>query len=184
VHTKAVEGLLEEGVLAEGGLPAEAFAPVGAGEEAGGEGHRVDEGEGGLVGREQEQFLPEEFLDPPEVGALAGEGIPMNLTEGRKPRAVVPLEEEVDGLVGVHPEEFAHDLDGEHLCVGELGGGAALTDAASLESVVYEAEDRDDEGAKIHERRAPLRRLVWSLPSVRRSPLRFKPSRKLAHGVS
>ena len=34
MHPKAVEGLLEEGVLAEGGLPAESTAAVGAGEEA------------------------------------------------------------------------------------------------------------------------------------------------------
>ena len=34
VDAEAVEGLLEEGILAEGGLPPEAFAPVGAGEQA------------------------------------------------------------------------------------------------------------------------------------------------------
>ena len=50
--------------------------------------------------------------------------------------------------------------------------------------VVDEAENRDDEGAKIHERRPPLRRSLWSLPSVGRSPLWFKPSKKLAHGVN
>jgi hypothetical protein len=108
----------------------------------------------------------------------------VDLTERREPLCVVPSEEEVDGLVGVHPEELSDDLDGEHFRVRELGGGTALTDTPSFEPIVYEAEDADDEGAKIHERRPPLRRSVWSLPSVGRSSLWFKPSMKLAHGVS
>src|SRR5215208_3556337 len=184
VHPEAVEGLFEERVLSESRLSAEAFAPVGAGEEARGKGHRVDESEGRVVGDEEKQFLPEALLNLPEVGRLPGEGGPMDLTKGGEPLAIVPLEEEVDTRVGVHPEELSDDLDGEYLDVGELWGGAALTDAASLESVVDEAEDRDDEGAKIHERRPPLRRSVWALPSVGRSSIWIKSSRKLAHGVS
>jgi hypothetical protein len=35
VHEKAIEGLLQEGVLAEGGLTAKASAAVGSGEQAG-----------------------------------------------------------------------------------------------------------------------------------------------------
>jgi hypothetical protein len=108
----------------------------------------------------------------------------MGPAEGREPLGVVPLEEEADALVGVEPEELPDDLDGEDLGVGELGGRAAPTDATSFEPVVHEAEDGPDEGAKIHKRRPPLRRSVWSLPSVRRSSLRFKPLRKLAYGVS
>jgi hypothetical protein len=66
-----------------------------------------------------------------------------------------------------------------------LGGGAALAQGfAVFEPVVHQTEDRDDEGAKIHQRRPPFRWLVWSLPSVGRSSLWFKPSKKHAHGVS
>ena len=82
----------------------------------------------------------------------------MGPAEGREPLGVVPLEEEADALVGVEPEELSDDLDGEDLGVGELGGRPALADAASLEPIVYEAEDGHDEGAKIQERRPPLRR--------------------------
>jgi hypothetical protein len=108
----------------------------------------------------------------------------MDPAEGGEPSAVVPLEEEADAFVGVHAEELSDDLDGKDLGIGELRGRAALADAVSLEPVVDEAEDGNDESAKIHERRPPLGRLVWSLPSVGRSSLWFKLSRKLAHGVS
>jgi len=57
------EGLLEEGVLAEGRLTAKALAPVGAGEEARWKRHRVDERERGVVRSEEEQLLPEVLLD-------------------------------------------------------------------------------------------------------------------------
>ncbi len=40
---------------------------------------------------------------------------------------------------------------GEDLGAGELGGRSTLANAASFEPVVDEAEDADDEGAKIHE---------------------------------
>ena len=89
-----------------------------------------------------------------------------------------------DRLVSVHAEKLSDDLDGDSLRVGKLGGRTALANTAALEPVVYEAEDGDDEGAKIHERRPPLRRLVWSLPSVGRPSLWFKSSKKLAHRVS
>jgi hypothetical protein len=59
VHSETVEGLSEEGVLAEGGLPAESTAAVGASEEARWQGQRVADGEGGVVGSEAEKLLPE-----------------------------------------------------------------------------------------------------------------------------
>jgi hypothetical protein len=61
------------------------------------------------------------------------------------------VSEEFDILV--HAEELAHDLDGEDFGVGELWGGAALAQwSPVLNSVVYEAEDGHDEGAKIHKK--------------------------------
>jgi hypothetical protein len=87
--------------------------------------------------------------------------------------------------VFVYSQKLADDLDGEDLRVAQRGGRSAPSEMTEvLEMVVYEAEDGYDEGAKIHERRPPLRRSVWSLPSVGRSSLWFKPSMKLAHGVS
>src|SRR5919107_6222654 len=54
VHPEAVEGLPDERVRAESGLPAEAPAAVGTGEEAPRrQGHRVAEREDGVVGSER-----------------------------------------------------------------------------------------------------------------------------------
>jgi hypothetical protein len=81
-----------------------------------------------------------------------------------------------DSLVGVHTEELSDDLNGEDLGVGELGSWAALSNTATLEPVVDEAQDGNDEGAKIHEREdllyasvglvATERREVFSLAQV------------------
>jgi hypothetical protein len=146
--------------------------------------HGVAQGEGWVVGSERQKLLPEAFLDLPEVCCLPREGGAMDFAECGEPLAVVPSEVAVDGLVGVEAEELAYDLDGEDLGVGKLRDGAALADTPSFEPIVYQAEDGDNEGAKIHERRPPLRWLVWSLPSVGRSSLWFKLSKKHAHGVS
>ena len=163
VHPEAVEGLLEQHVFAESCLAAKAFAPVGAGEEAYRQGHRVHQREGRLVGGEREELLPEALLELPEVGRLPREsGPPMHLAEGGEPFAVVAAKEEVDVLVGVETKELSDDLDGEDLRVGELGGGSTASDALPLEPVVDEAEDGYDEGAKIHERRPPC---CWVLLS-------------------
>jgi hypothetical protein len=101
VHPEAVEGLLQEGVLAEGGLPPEAFAAVGAGEQASRQGHRVAKREGGVVRGPSEELLPEALLDLPEVGRLPSEGGAMDLAERGEPLGVVPPEVAADGLVGV-----------------------------------------------------------------------------------
>jgi hypothetical protein len=67
VHPEAVEeGLLEERVLAKGGLAAEARATIGSGEAARRQGHGVAKGEGGIVRSIGEELLPNVLLDPPE----------------------------------------------------------------------------------------------------------------------
>jgi hypothetical protein len=96
--------------------------------------------------------LPEALLDLPEVCGLPGEGGAVYLLECGEPFTIVTAEEAVEVLVGIEPEELPDDLYGEHLSVGELGAGTALANAASLESVVYEAEDGNDEGVKIQEK--------------------------------
>ncbi len=63
VHPEAVEGLLEEDVLAESGFSFEARAAVGAGEQTRRQGKRVCQGEGGVVRSLSQEFLPEEFLE-------------------------------------------------------------------------------------------------------------------------
>jgi len=64
MHPEAVEGLLEEGVFAESRLSLEALATVGSGEQARRQGHRVADGEGGGVVRDEcHQILPEVLLD-------------------------------------------------------------------------------------------------------------------------
>jgi hypothetical protein len=47
----------------------------------------------------------------------------------------------------VYPQELTDDHDGDDLRVKERRGGAACSKAPEvLDVVVYEAEDRDDEG--------------------------------------
>ncbi len=109
----------------------------------------------------------------------------MHPPQVREEVGVVAPEVRKELCIFVKPQELADDLDGEDFRVEERRSRSAPSEASEiLESVVYEAEDDNDEGAKIHERRPPLRRWVWSLPSVGRSSLWFKPSMKLAHGVS
>jgi hypothetical protein len=157
MHPEAVEGLFEEDVFAERGLSPESTAAVGTSKQASRQGHRVADGEASIVRNEREEFLPEALLYLPKVGSLPGEGSSMYLAEGREPCTVVPLEEEVDALVGVEPQELANHFDGKNFRVGKLRRRAALADALSFEPLVDEAEDGDDEGAKIHERGPPLR---------------------------
>ena len=101
VYSKAVEGLLQESILAEGRLPAKAPAAVGTSEQAHRKRHRIHECEGRVVRSESEEFLPEVFLEHPEVGRLPSEGGAMHFTEGWEPFDIVAAEEEVDVLVGV-----------------------------------------------------------------------------------
>jgi hypothetical protein len=117
VDPEAVEGLLEEGVFAESGLPLKARAAIGAGKQASWQGHRIADGEGRVVGCKRKELLPEELFDLPEVGRLPGEGGAMNLTECRKPLAVVMPEVAEDSLIGVEPQELADKFDSEDLSV-------------------------------------------------------------------
>lgn len=84
----------------------------------------------------------------------------MHFAEGREPLAVMSPEVAKDRLVGVEPQEFPYDLDGEDLCVGELWSGTALANATILDLLVHEAEESDDEGVKIHAGRPPFRSVL------------------------
>ena len=187
MHPEAVESLPEKSVLAEGSFSLEAFTAVSTGEQTRWQGHRIHEREGRVVGSESEEFLPETLLDLPKVCRLASEGSAMDLAESGKPLCVVSLEEKIDVLVGVYAKELPNDLDGQYLRVRELWSRPALTVAplAPFELVVYEAEDRDNEGAKIHEQKTSFcSRWIGVPPRVGRSSTLLKFSMKLAHGVS
>ena len=186
VHPKAVEGLLEEGVLAESGLPAEALAAMGSGEQASRQGHRVADGEDRVVRNAGEELSPEELLGLPQVRCLPGESGAMHVQEVREEVGVVPAEVREELRVFVEPQELADDLHSEDFGVAERGGGSALSEAPEvLETVIYEAEDGYDEAAKIHKKTSATSLwCYWSTPSVGRSSLLLKSSKKLAHGVS
>ena len=131
VHPEAVEGLLEEGVLAESRFfSTEAFTPVGASEEASRQGHRVADGEGWVVRSQSEELLPEVFLDCPEIGRLPREGGAVHFAECGEPLAVMTPEVTKDRLVGVHAKELSHDLDGEDLCVRKFGQGTTRSEGS------------------------------------------------------
>ena len=118
-----------------------------------------------------QELLPNALLNLPEVGRLAGEGSAVDFAKSGEPLTMMLPEVPKDRLVGVEPQKLTDDLDGKDLSVRELGSWAALTNTASLEPVVDEAEGGNDEGAKNHERRPPLRWSVWLLPSVGGSSL-------------
>jgi hypothetical protein len=86
----------------------------------------------------------------------------------------------------VEPQELADDLYGDDLGVKERWGGSALSEAPEiLESVVDEAEDGYDEGgAKIHKKTSATSGAIGLTPSVGRSSVLLKSSKKLAHRVS
>ncbi len=152
MHPEAVEGLPEKRVLAESRLAAKALAPVSAGEEAGRQGHRVADGEGGIVRGEREELLPEALLYLPEVCCLPAEGGAMHSPQVREVVGVVAPEVGKELRIFVYPQEFTDNLDGEDFRVAERRGRSAFSEASEiLDAIVYEAEERDDEGVKIHE---------------------------------
>ena len=185
VHPEAVEGLFEERVLAEGGLSLKTPTAVGSGEQTRRQGHRVDEGEGGVVRSASHKLLPKALFDLPQVGCLAAEGGAVHPQEVREEVGVVAPEVRKELCILVYPQELTDNLDSDDLGVEERGSGSACSEASEVsDTVVYEAEDGYDEGAKIHRKRPPSLRLVWSPPSVERSRFLFNCPEKLAHGVS
>jgi hypothetical protein len=93
----------------------------------------------------------------------------------------VPPEEEVDALVGIDAEELSDDLYGRDLRIRELGCGSAASDAPPFETVVYGAEDGNDEGAKIQEETSVTFGTIGTTLSVGRSSLLLKSSKKTLH---
>jgi hypothetical protein len=76
----------------------------------------------------------------------------MHTSEVREEVGVVATEVGEDLRVFIEPQELTDDLDGDNLRVKECGSGSACSEASELsDTIVYEAEDGDDEGAKIHE---------------------------------
>jgi hypothetical protein len=110
----------------------------------------------------------------------------MHLPEVREEVGVVAPEVRKEFGVFVEPEELTDDLDSQYFRVAERGSGSALSEAAEvLESVIYEAEDRDDdEGAKNHKKTSAASGAIGPTPSVGGSSMLLKSSKKLAHGVN
>jgi hypothetical protein len=152
VHPKTIEGLLEQCVLAKSGLASETPAAISTGKQARWQGHRVADGEGGVVGSLGQELLPEVLFDLPEVGRLPAEGGAMNHQEVREVVGVVAPEVGKEVRIFVESQELADDLDGEHFGVAERWGGSTCSETPEIsDAVVYEAEDGYDEGVKIHE---------------------------------
>jgi hypothetical protein len=105
---------------------------------------------------EHEELLPEVFLYPPGVGRLPGEGGAMDLEKCGEPLAVMFSEVAKDSLIGVHAEEPTDDLDGGNLSVRKSWKGTTRSASSVFDRVVHQAEDGNDEGAKIHRKRPPL----------------------------
>jgi hypothetical protein len=87
--------------------------------------------------------------------------------------------------VFVYPQELTDDLDGEYLGVAERGSGPTCSQTPELSyAIVDEAEDRYDESAKIHKKTSATSGAIGLTPSVGRSSVWLKSSRKHAYEVS
>jgi hypothetical protein len=103
----------------------------------------------------------------------------MHLPKVREEVSIVAPEVLEEFGVFVEPEELTDDLDGEHFRVAERGSGSACSEAPEVhESVVYEAEDGYDEGAKIQEKTSATSGAIELTPSVGRSSVLLKASKK------
>ena len=81
--------------------------------------------------------------------------------------------------------ELSDDLYSEDLCIGELGSGTAPSEALIFDLIIDEAEDRNDEGVKIHLRRPPLRPVLLDQRRAYGGLLfGSSPQKKHAHGIS
>ena len=79
----------------------------------------------------------------------------------------------------VYPQKLADELDGKDFRVREHGSGSACSEAPEIhESVVDEAEDGYDEGAKIQKKTSSTSGAIRTTPSVGRSSLLLKSSQK------
>ena len=106
----------------------------------------------------REEPLLNALLHLPEVGAVSGKGGAVALAqEGGEPLALMLPEVVKDRLVGVEPRELSDDLDGEDLRVRKFRQWTTRSEMSVFGSVVDEAEDGDDEGAKVHWKRPPSR---------------------------
>lgn len=74
--------------------------------------------------------------------------------ERREPLGVVPEEEAADALVGVYPQELAHDLHGYDLSVVEEGvrtaGAQPMPSQDLFDRFVHEALDGYNELVQVH----------------------------------
>ena len=122
MHSEAVEGLLEEDILAESCLPFEARAAVGSSEGARWQRKGVRQGEVRIVRGFGHKFLPEALLSFPQVGCLPGEGGAMHPPQIREEVGVVTPEVRKEFGLFVYPQELAYDLDGEDFGVAEIVG--------------------------------------------------------------
>jgi hypothetical protein len=95
----------------------------------------------------------DQLLEAPEVSGLAGEDGAVDVGQRRERGGVVAAEVAEEVSVGAQLPELADQLLGNDLAVGELGLGAALTQAAGAEGlqfVVHEAEYRKQEFLRGH----------------------------------
>src|SRR5215207_2104401 len=153
VRSQAVEGLLVDLVVAESALFGQEPAAVSPSEPTHGDGEGVHQTEERVeADLPAQQVLPQSLFGDPQIGRLTRESGAVHLPQGWEELPVVTPEVGEEVLLGVDAEKLADDLDGQDLRVGKLRVGTALTQLGfSFEPVVNEAEDGDDESAKIHE---------------------------------
>ena len=110
--TKAVEGLAQQHVVAEGHLAPETSAAVGSRELTDGEGEAIHQLQPELAANPWEQPLPYALLEMAQIGRLSDEGGALALPEGGEEVGVVSPEGAEERLVLVQGQALA-DVDGQ-----------------------------------------------------------------------
>ncbi len=150
---KAVEGLAQQRVVAEGPLPTEALAAVGARELTSWEREAVHQVEGGIETDLCQQALPDPLLEGTQVHGLPDERGAVARPEGRKEVGVVTSAVGEDGLVLVQRQVLTDELQGDDLAVGKFRGRSSLAEAFVAhdveQDVVHQAESGYDEMVQV-----------------------------------
>ena len=109
----------------------------------------------------------------------------MHTPQVREEMGVVAPEVLGEFSVFIDPQELADDLDGNDLRVEERRVGPAPSEAPEVrDPVVDEAKDGYDEGAKIQQKTSATSGAIGLIPSIGRSSMLLKSSKKLAHEVN
>ncbi len=96
------------------------------------------------------QNCPQFFLDLPQACHLADKCGPMDLTQGRKPIAVVTPKVVEDATPRIISQKFTYNFHGQDFAILHSRLWPALTKSFIFQEIVYQTENADDKHDVIH----------------------------------